>query len=102
MSESVMETDEFGSKFWRNSKGQLHRTDGPAVEYSNGCKIWIANGKRHRINGPAIGWESGDKTWYVNGECLGSNDEGFWELWDTLTEEQKQDPVLLTYLPEKF
>lgn len=26
---------------YRNSKGQLHREDGPAVEYTNGDKIMV-------------------------------------------------------------
>ena len=79
MSESVMETDEFGNKFWKNSEGQIHRTDGPAIV-----------------------WPDGDTSWYVNGECLGRNDKGFWNLWDTLAPEQKQDPTLLSYLPTAF
>jgi hypothetical protein len=27
-------------KEYRNQLGQLHRTDGPAVEYSDGSKEW--------------------------------------------------------------
>jgi hypothetical protein len=102
MSESVMETDEFGNKFWKNSEGQIHRTDGPAVEFKNGHTEWYVNGERHRLNGPAIVWPDGDTSWYVNGECLGRNDKGFWNLWDTLAPEQKQDPTLLSYLPTAF
>jgi hypothetical protein len=74
-----MEIDDWGNKRWKNSKGQYHRTGGPAVEYL-----------------------SGDKSWYVNGEWLGYDDEGFWALWDRLTTKQKQDSILLSYLPEKF
>ena len=29
---------------WRNAKGQLHRTDGPAIEFSNGSKEWYIDG----------------------------------------------------------
>ena len=51
---------------YRNDKGQLHRTDGPAVEWINGYKSWYINGKRHREDGPAIEWGDGDKWWYLN------------------------------------
>ena len=42
------------NKYWENDKGQLHRIDGPAVEYADGSKSWYINGKFHRIDGPAI------------------------------------------------
>jgi hypothetical protein len=34
--------------------GQLHREDGPAVEWADGSKIWCQHGKFHRLDGPAI------------------------------------------------
>ena len=34
------------TKIWRNSNGQYHRTDGPAVEFADGSKVWYINGKR--------------------------------------------------------
>ena len=46
---------------------QLHRVDGPAIEYPNGHKAWYLNGKLHRIDGPAIEWADGTKWWYLNG-----------------------------------
>ena len=33
---------------------ELHRIDGPAVEYTNGSKYWFVEGKYHRLDGPAI------------------------------------------------
>jgi hypothetical protein len=125
MSESTMEIDEAGNKFWRNSSGKCHRTDGPAVEWSNGDKEWLVGGKFHRTGGPAIEWSDGDKQWYVNGnlhrtdgpaveylnDCkvwwvdgklLGYDDSGFWALWDSLSDEVRANPTLLAYLPEKF
>lgn len=39
---------------WYNSKDQLHREDGPAVEYTNDDKAWYINGQRHREDGPAM------------------------------------------------
>ena len=102
MSESVMIIHKDGTKLWRNEKGQLHRTVGPAIEWYTGSKEWIVRGKPHRLNGPAIEHPDGSKSWYVNGEWLGSNDKGFWRLWDRLTPEQKQDPTLISYLPGDF
>lgn len=32
----------------------IHRSQGPAVIYSDGTKIWYKNGSIHRWNGPAI------------------------------------------------
>lgn len=26
--------------------GEVHRTDGPAIEYANGCKEWWVDGNR--------------------------------------------------------
>ena len=102
MSDSTMTTDKWGTKRWTNSRGLYHQIDGPALEFKNGHKEWWLSGKLHRINGPAVEWANGEKVWWVNGKRLGFGDEGFWKLWDRLTPEQKQDSVLLSYLPEKF
>ena len=50
-------------KEYKNESGQLHRTDGPAVEYSDGSKEWYINGERHREDGPSIEFSNGDKYW---------------------------------------
>ena len=47
--------------------GQLHQTDGPAVEHPDGTKRWYLSGKRHRTDGPAIEYSDGHKSWYLNG-----------------------------------
>lgn len=47
--------------------GQLHRKNGPAVEYANGNKEWYIEGKLHRIDGPAIECANGFKEYYVYG-----------------------------------
>ena len=60
--------DEYGTRIWRNDKGQLHRIDGPAKEYACGDKYWCVDGKRHRLDGPAIEYTNGYKAWYFNGE----------------------------------
>ena len=52
---------------WRNTKGQLHRLDGPAQDLGS-SKLWYQNGKRHRLDGPAVEWVDGRKEWYQNGK----------------------------------
>ena len=64
-----------GSKKWYLN-GNLHREDGPAIEYASGTKSWYLNGKLHREDGPACEYADGDKEWYLNGEEF-SKDE--WE-----------------------
>ena len=49
--------------------GKLHRVDGPAVEWADGSNDWFLNGKQHRVDGPAIEFANGDKSWFLNGEC---------------------------------
>jgi hypothetical protein len=125
MPESTMSIDVYGDKAWTNSDGDLHRTDGPAVEYLNGDKAWWVRGKRHRtdgpaiefsngdkewyvngnlhrIDGPAVEWSNGDKVWWVEGELLGYDDSGFWALWDCLSDEDRANPTLLSHLPGGF
>jgi hypothetical protein len=53
---------------YKNEQGQLHRTDGPAIEYKDGTKEWFINGKRHREDGPAVEYYTGTKFWYLNGK----------------------------------
>jgi hypothetical protein len=72
--------DKAGNKFWYNNdksipyitkwqfSGNLHRLDGPAIEWINGDEEWFINGKKHRINGPAIKCVNGHNEWYVNDE----------------------------------
>ena len=58
-----------GDKFWCIN-GQFHREDGPAIEYANGAKSWWINDQLHREDGPAIEYANGDKLWWINGEEL--------------------------------
>ena len=46
--------------------GELHRTDGPAMECIDGTKFWMINGEFHREDGPAVEWNNGWKRWYLN------------------------------------
>ena len=50
--------------------GQLHREDGPAIEYKDGYKAWYLNDNRHREDGPAIEFSDGCKEWYINDKEL--------------------------------
>jgi hypothetical protein len=59
-------TIENGNRVWRNEAGQIHREDGPAVEYANGTKVWYINNLRHREDGPAIEDKSGAREWWFN------------------------------------
>jgi len=60
--------DEYGNICYYNEQGQLHREDGPAVEYANGDKSWYINGLRHKEDGPAVEYADGTKAWYINGK----------------------------------
>jgi hypothetical protein len=59
--------DKYGNKKWYNSKGDLHREDGPAIEFLLGARQWYINGKLHRLDGPATEWVNGDQEWYKDG-----------------------------------
>ncbi len=54
-------------KEYKNESGRYHKTDGPAIEYTNGGKEWYINGKYHREDGPAVEFSNGSKLWYLNG-----------------------------------
>ncbi len=69
---TVIKNNEYGPQDgrdrteYRDSKGQLHRLDGPAVEYTNDDYEWWLNGKRHRVDGPAV-YIFGYSEWYQDG-----------------------------------
>lgn len=52
---------------WYNASNQLHRLDGPAVEWSDGSKFWYCKGKRHRLDGPAVEMANGKNQWWIDG-----------------------------------
>ena len=58
-----------GSKEWFLNDN-LHREDGPAVEWTSGTKSWYLNGRFHREDGPAVEYINGDKYWYIDGKEL--------------------------------
>lgn len=63
--------DEDGAVRYYNEAGQLHREDGPAVEYCRskhgGGHRYFFNGKKHRLDGPAVMHEDGTTEWWVHG-----------------------------------
>ena len=67
MIEYTVKVDANGTKAWYLN-GELHREDGPAIEYASGDKAWYLDGKLHREDGPAFEWANGDKAWYLNDE----------------------------------
>ena len=57
-----------GTRMYYNSAGQLHREDGPAVEYPSGTVEWCQNGVLHREGGPAVIGSNGRHfEWFQNG-----------------------------------
>ena len=65
-----IEVNEWGTRRYFNSAGELHRGDGPAVEHANGVKFWYHNDRLHRTGGPAVEWANGHKEWWINGVIL--------------------------------
>lgn len=48
-----------------NENKYFHRTNGPAILWTDGDYLWCINGRRHRYYGPALKWAS--SYWYING-----------------------------------
>ena len=57
----------------------FHRLDGPAIEYSDGEKVWYQNDKLHRTDGPAREDRFKYKEYWLNGEQI--NFSGTDEEW---------------------
>jgi hypothetical protein len=90
--ESVMGDYEDGSKGWWNKEGQLHRTDGPAIEEADGSRWWYQNDQLHRTDGPAAELANGTKQWWVNGQQM--TGAGF-ARWVAEEEEERKRLALL-------
>ena len=65
-----VEVDEAGTRWYYNAADQLHRDEGPAIEYANGGKRWYQNDQYHRIDGPAVVDFNGHMEWHINGVRL--------------------------------
>ena len=72
MQEQYIHIDKYGNKFYYKDRKMknLHRNDGPAIEYADGGKEWCVDGQLHRADGPAIECVAGYREWWVNGEKL--------------------------------
>ena len=46
--------------------GELHRLDGPAIEFVNGDKSWYKEGKMHRLDGPAEEYANGYQFYWID------------------------------------
>ena len=58
-----------GYKYWIQND-ELHREDGPAIEWTNGYKEWYINGELHRLDGPAVEKYNGEvEYWYKETLC---------------------------------
>jgi hypothetical protein len=71
-----LQIDPDGTRYWYED-GQLHRENGPAVEWADGSREWWFRGELHRQDGPAIERANGTKEWWYLGrqeqeECGGS------------------------------
>ena len=60
----VMATEN-GTRIYHNSAGQVHREEGPAVEWTDGTKMWRYNDMLHRTDGPAVEYTNGTKFWFL-------------------------------------
>ena len=61
--------------------GKWHRSDGPAIEWSDGTKSWYFHGKRHRLEGPAVEWQDENKRWFYYGYKAESKEEFYDHEW---------------------
>ena len=59
--------------YYLNDK--LHRADGSAIEWANGCKEWWQNNLLHRIDGPALENINGYKLWFYEGKNIKCNSQ---------------------------
>jgi len=68
-SSTESEKFEFKDQVQYRLNGQLHREDGPAIEFTDHTKskYWYWCGQPHREDGPAVEWSSGYKEWWING-----------------------------------
>jgi hypothetical protein len=94
---------------WFDDKGFYHRVDGPAyIEYDQKgillAQEFIVNGVMHRTTGPAIILYHSNNSlrrkeeFWVKGTLLGINKEGFFKLWDQLSEFERIQPDILMCL----
>ena len=102
--------DRDGTNIWYLSD-QLHREDGPAIEWVNGDKEWFLYGEKHREDGPAIENKDGTKEWYVNDQLhredgpavqLASGTTEWWLNGQELHEDEFNQWIMKKELNEKL
>lgn len=108
MNYSEFTTNGYLHKIWTNNNGDYHRVDGPAyiVYHENGglaSEEYFINGNIHRKDGPAfISYREDGKVanyiYYIGGNYLGHNTDGFWELWEHLSEDERNNSNILKIL----
>lgn len=64
---SYVEEDGEVRYYGGNGGKQLHRANGPAIEYPDGSQAWFINGVKHRTEGPAYIGADGKEEWWVKG-----------------------------------
>ena len=57
-----------------SQNGVFHREDGPALEYTNGYRVWYKMGKYYREDGPARIWQNGKEEYYLNDKLYSKED----------------------------
>ena len=65
-----VEISPLGTIRYYNKSGELHRIGGPAEITPSGRKGWFRNGVCHRTDGPAIEGSDGSCIWYLNNDEL--------------------------------
>ena len=66
--------------------GKLHCEDGPAIQWSDGCKEWWINGKRHREDGPALIYCFDCMEWWLFGKKITKKEFDQWRYRDRQSE----------------
>jgi hypothetical protein len=92
--EPILTIDADGGRRWRLPNGKLHRAGSPAVEFSNGTKLWYKHGKSHRVDGPAVVFEEGTIYWYLDGNAYYFDD---WLEANTYISEEEKVMLKLQY-----
>ena len=57
-------------RYYKPGTEEMHRIDGPAVEFASGAKHWIQDGMFHRTDGPAIEFTEGTVEYWIEGNKL--------------------------------
>ena len=62
--DSIRTVDQHGHIHWKTADGYDHRTDGPAILYTDGEEEWHYMGDIHRVDGPAVVYPTGKVEWW--------------------------------------